>query len=420
MRIRIPRATDSIPGYAPYQVQMVYSSTNQPNCGATIINAFFILTAAHCLVRRGSSKMYRHPSEIRIVAGKYKTSGYDETQQVRNILEIIAHPFYDKRYLLNDIALLRVSHPLKFNRYVQPIPMAMDFRQFTGQVSVYGFGITRTFPGDLSQFPETSRVSTLQIISTSECSRLHNPSLVTHHMMCAVSKKTALCPGDSGSPVVCQDDSIHISSLPLGRQPSRDILCGIVSWGGPLVECMAHWNGSFRSEPWAQVFTKVSHFSDWVSHAIQGRKIESHFLCKSNLQYVYKFEKCNSHVDCEDGSDEMDCEIQDEYEYEYETVTENFPKTTTPPTENIPSTTTPITESLPTTTTPTTENMPTTTTENLPTTMTTPITEADPTTTTPTAENYPTTTTEKVTRATPMYQIIDLDDFDLSFANWKV
>ncbi|OXA63781.1 Coagulation factor IX [Folsomia candida] len=353
----IPRATDSIPGYAPYQVQMVYSSTNQPNCGATIINAFFILTAAHCLVRRGSSKMYRHPSEIRIVAGKYKTSGYDETQQVRNILEIIAHPFYDKRYLLNDIALLRVSHPLKFNRYVQPIPMAMDFRQFTG---------------------------------------------------------------DSGSPVVCQDDSIHISSLPLGRQPSRDILCGIVSWGGPLVECMAHWNGSFRSEPWAQVFTKVSHFSDWVSHAIQGRKIESHFLCKSNLQYVYKFEKCNSHVDCEDGSDEMDCEIQDEYEYEYETVTENFPKTTTPPTENIPSTTTPITESLPTTTTPTTENMPTTTTENLPTTMTTPITEADPTTTTPTAENYPTTTTEKVTRATPMYQIIDLDDFDLSFANWKV
>lgn len=66
-------------------------------CGA-IINAFFILTAAHCLIRprTGSSKEYRNASEILIVAGKYQRNGYDETQQIRKIQEIIAHPHYDK------------------------------------------------------------------------------------------------------------------------------------------------------------------------------------------------------------------------------------------------------------------------------------------------------------------------------------
>ncbi|OXA63779.1 Coagulation factor IX [Folsomia candida] len=180
MSIRIPRATDGVPGYAPYQVQMVYSSTNQPNCGGAIINAFFILTAAHCLTRPGSRyevEDYRDPSEILVVAGKYTTSGYDETQQTRKIQESIGHPEYTDDYWSHDIALVRVSHPLKFNRYVQPIQMAMDFRQFTGQASLYGFGITKVYPGGRSQYPETSQVSSFRIISHSECKKIHNVAL---------------------------------------------------------------------------------------------------------------------------------------------------------------------------------------------------------------------------------------------------
>ncbi|XP_035702553.1 serine protease nudel-like [Folsomia candida] len=381
---RFSRATDGVPGYAPYQVQMLNSTTNHHMCCGAIINAFFILTAAHCLIRprTGSSKEYRNASEILIVAGKYQRNGSGFSLWIRHNSNL-SWPF---------------------------IP-----------VSGYIAGV---HPSNYKYF----RVC-------------QAPQPIISDVMCAVSKKTALCPGDSGSPVVCQDDSLPISSLPLGRQPSRDILCGIVSWGGPLVECMAHWNGSFHSEPWAQVFTKVSHFSDWVSRAIQGRKIKSHFLCKSELQYVYKFEKCDSYVDCDDGSDEMNCKIHLQHDgnktgdanstvtenptttqrIPTTTITGNNPTTTTPAPEDDPTRTTPITKNYLKTTTQITKNDPTTTTpitKNDPTTNT-PITKNDPTTNTPVTEDDLATTTTNVARTTPAYEIIDLDDFDLTFSNWR-
>nr|CAD7570897.1 unnamed protein product [Timema californicum] len=81
----------------PYQLSLGYFSSH--SCGASIISADWVLTAAHCVYGRSASILaVRAGSSIRNSGG---TLHYFE--------KVIIHQDYDDDYLANDIAVIKAS-----------------------------------------------------------------------------------------------------------------------------------------------------------------------------------------------------------------------------------------------------------------------------------------------------------------------
>merc|ERR1712032_754483 len=107
-------------------------------CGATLINARYILTAAHCVpgvtkVRLGEHKVTRIPGKDCLRGG---SNCLPEVQDFEvSEKDIITHPDYrnGRGQALNDIALIRLPRPATFNAGVQPacLPTAPDLTRKT-------------------------------------------------------------------------------------------------------------------------------------------------------------------------------------------------------------------------------------------------------------------------------------------------
>ena len=94
--------------------------TFRPWCGGTLINARYVLTAAHCLHR----KTHKF---IQVVLGDHDWTDNGETTVFRSdILEIIRHPFFGRRTTFdNDFALLRLKTPVDWAKNPRVRPACM-------------------------------------------------------------------------------------------------------------------------------------------------------------------------------------------------------------------------------------------------------------------------------------------------------
>ena len=224
----------------PWQVGITGVGRRKPWCGGSIINARYILSAAHCFEDSRTSD----PRRMLVTLGDLDWSEDDEWPSMRvGVEKIILHPQFRQGALFNnDFAILRLERPLEFDKYdwIRPVCLADhvpgDLLR-SGVVS--GWGWTSWSTTGASQSPRLQSVK-VDIMSHQECVSSYNTGEITDTMLCAASPGADSCRGDSGGPM-----TIDLRG--------RSVLVGVVSWGK---ECArAQWPG---------VYSKVESALDWI------------------------------------------------------------------------------------------------------------------------------------------------------------
>ncbi|NXX17426.1 FA10 factor, partial [Podargus strigoides] len=202
-------------------------------CGGTILNEYFILSAAHCV----------NTSEVLwVLVGMVDKEKEEPSRAMHRVEKIIAHAEYDGKTYDSDIALLKLEEPITFSEDVVPACLPeKDFAKYVLRNQTYG--IVSGFGNVIERARPVKRMKVLQIpyVDRDTCKlALRNP--VTKNMFCAGYDKDGkdVCQGDGGGPHVTEYNGTYF-------------VTGIISWG----------EGCGRQGKYG-VYTNLSKFLPWV------------------------------------------------------------------------------------------------------------------------------------------------------------
>ncbi|XP_008820024.1 coagulation factor IX [Nannospalax galili] len=230
--IRVVGGKNAKPGQIPWQVLL--NGKVEAFCGGSIINEKWVVTAAHC-VKPGD--------KIEVVAGEYNIEEKEDTEQRRNVIQIIPHHHYNatiNKYS-HDIALLELDKPLILNSYVTPICVAN--REYTNTFLKFGTGYVSGWGKVFYKGRQASILQYLRVPLVDRATCLRSTTFtIYNNMFCAGYHDGGRdsCEGDSGGPHVTEVEGISF-------------LTGIISWGE---ECAL--KGKYG------VYTKVSRYVNWI------------------------------------------------------------------------------------------------------------------------------------------------------------
>ncbi|KAL4717894.1 hypothetical protein ACJJTC_005739 [Scirpophaga incertulas] len=194
-------------GEWPWQV-LVRESTwlglfTKNKCGGVLITSRFVTTAAHCQPGFLASLV--------AVFGENDISGDKEPRRPvsRNVRRVIVHRQYDAATFENDLALLELESPIKFDAHIVPICMPPDEADFTGRVAtVTGWGRLKYGGG----VPAVLQEVQVPVIENSACQEMFQTAghskKILKSFICAgyANGQKDSCEGDSGGPLVLQRD----------------------------------------------------------------------------------------------------------------------------------------------------------------------------------------------------------------------
>jgi len=232
---KIVGGEEAMPGSLPHQISFqqvggVFGDFHF--CGGSILNAEWIICAAHCV----AGENFANPQDLQIVAGEHDMSVEDGNEQRIPVDMIVMHEDYDSSTISNDISLLHLATPIMFNDFASPIALPAQMQESTGDSVISGWGTLSS-----GATPDVLNVVTVPIITDEECRGQYGEADIFDHMICAGLTGVGgidSCQGDSGGPMICDNGSY---------------LCGIVSWG----------QGCGLPNR-AGVYTEVSHFVHWI------------------------------------------------------------------------------------------------------------------------------------------------------------
>lgn len=234
-------------------------------CGGSLINHWYVLTAAHC-------QDSKHPLAF-VRLGDWDVSTKDclgsfclpppQTFEIER-KHFLTHEEYSKtdRNVLNDIALIRLPRRAELNDGVQfaCLPLTATERTLGEEGEegvVIGWGHTMAIEaitgsgGDLGKhlIPKaTQQSATLPIIGQAVCDAMWTlTNGVQKGQLCAGAGETDSCSGDSGGPLVMMARGGD------GEKESPWIATGVVSFG-------SKYCGSGKPG----VYTRVEQYVEWI------------------------------------------------------------------------------------------------------------------------------------------------------------
>ncbi len=267
----------------PYQVALLSTGGwggGYAYCGGSIINEYWILTAAHCVQGESASN-----TAVRMGSDASYASG----GETYDAAEIISHPNYNSNSMNNDIALIRLEDPISFNNSTQPVLLMCDPQvnlgvQDPGEMSwITGWG----------EDEGTANSTQLQVVGVpiTTSSNYGNNQIDADMIMAGYSDGGYdSCQGDSGGPMVV-----------LAADGQTFLQSGVVSWGYGCAE--AGYPG---------VYSRVSYFIDWICDNTDGAVCSNQTsFCNEDAVYGCTDSSAlnfNSDADYDDGSCQYACD----------------------------------------------------------------------------------------------------------------
>ncbi|XP_058138105.1 transmembrane protease serine 9 [Dasypus novemcinctus] len=234
---RIVGGMEASPGEFPWQVSL--RENNEHFCGAAILTARWLVSAAHCF------NEFQDPRAWVAYAGTTYLSGSEASTVRARVARILRHPAYNPETADFDVAVLELRSPLPFGSHVQPVclPAATHLFPPRKKCLISGWGYLKE---DFLVKPEVLQKATVELLDEGLCASLYGHSL-TDRMVCAgyLHGQVDSCQGDSGGPLVCEEPS------------GRFFLAGIVSWGIGCAEARR-----------PGVYARVTRLRDWILETI--------------------------------------------------------------------------------------------------------------------------------------------------------
>jgi len=210
-------------------------------CGGSIINEYFILTAAHCL-KNDTGKLMVPAENMFVVLGEHNRNITTETKEVwMGVQEMIPHEHYDfNGTFKNDIGLLLLTQPIKFSTTIRPICLPSPNVNYIGKTGItIGWGAL-SYDTDYHHLLLETDIPILKMVN---CKRMYS-GLSNDKQLCGggYNGTNAICKGDSGGPLMIPDDfGIYT-------------IVGITSFSF-TTEC---------DSPYPHVYTRVDSYLEWI------------------------------------------------------------------------------------------------------------------------------------------------------------